>query len=193
MAASTLEPGVPAPPFSLPGDDEATHSLEDFRGQWLVWYAYPKDDTPGCTLEAQEFRDALPTLTGLGVRVVGVSPDSVASHCQFRDKHQLTFRLLADEGKQVLEAYGAWGEKNMYGKVSLGVIRTTVIIDPEGIVRKVFPRVRAKGHVEKVVEALRLLTASGASERSSSQASASAKKAPAKAASKTQAQATRKH
>jgi peroxiredoxin Q/BCP len=149
-----LEVGKKAPAFSLPSSSGKKLSLKDFAGKKLVLYFYPKDNTPGCTLEAQEFRDASAKLQKLGAAVLGVSKDSLASHAKFTEKQALNFPLLSDEDGAVLESYGAWGEKNMYGKKMLGIIRTTVVIDEKGVVRKVFSGVRVKGHVDKVLEAL---------------------------------------
>ncbi len=144
-----------APAFSLPSTDGGKLSLKDFAGKTLILYFYPRDNTPGCTTEAQEFRDALPELQKLGAEVVGVSKDTIDTHCGFRDKHSLTFPLLTDADGRVMEKYGAWGEKNNYGKVTVGVIRTTVIIGADGKVQKIFPRVRVKGHVDRVVQTVR--------------------------------------
>jgi peroxiredoxin Q/BCP len=149
-----LQEGKKAPAFALPASSGKKIALKDYAGKKLVLYFYPKDDTPGCTTEAQEFRDALPRLQKLGAAVVGVSKDSYERHCKFIAKHELNFPLLTDEDGSVLEAYGAWGEKNMYGKKSMGIIRTTVLIDDKGVVRKVFPKVRVAGHVDQVLEAL---------------------------------------
>ena len=117
-------------------------------------YFYPRDMTPGCTTEAQGFRDAAEQLEEREAVVLGVSKDSIESHEKFRDKHDLNFALLSDPDGKVIEKYGAWGEKNMYGRKSMGIIRTTVIIDPAGKVRKIFSKVRVKGHVEKVIATL---------------------------------------
>lgn len=149
-----LQEGKKAPSFSLESSDGGKVSLKDFAGKKLVLYFYPKDNTPGCTVEAQEFRDAAKQLKALGAAVVGVSKDSIPSHCKFRDKYELNFPLLSDPEGSVLEKYGAWGEKNMYGKKITGILRTTVVIDEQGVVRKVFPNVRVKGHVESVIAAL---------------------------------------
>jgi peroxiredoxin Q/BCP len=149
-----LQEGKKAPAFKLQSSEGDTVSLDDFKGKTVVLYFYPKDDTPGCTREAQGFRDALPKLKRKGAVVLGVSRDSIKSHCSFRDKYDLNFPLLSDPDGKVLRAYGAWGEKTMYGKTSEGVLRTTVVIDPEGKVAKVFPRVKVDGHVEKVLDAI---------------------------------------
>lgn len=149
-----LEVGKKAPAFKLPSSDGGEVALKDLQGKWVILYFYPKDDTPGCTQEAKDFRDVKAKLSRRGAVVLGVSKDSIESHCKFRDKHDLNFQLLSDSDAKVLEKFGAWGEKNMYGKKSMGVIRTTVLIDPDGKVRKVWPRVRVKGHVDQVLEAL---------------------------------------
>ncbi|HXE59037.1 MAG TPA: thioredoxin-dependent thiol peroxidase [Gemmatimonadales bacterium] len=149
-----LRPGDPAPDFTLPADDGGTVSLRDLRGKRVVLYFYPKDDTPGCTTEACELRDRWEAVTARGAVVLGVSPDGVASHQRFRRKHGLPFRLLADEDHRVAEAYGAWGEKSMYGRTYQGILRTTFIIDEAGRIARVFERVRPKGHAAAVVAAL---------------------------------------
>ena len=149
-----LQEGKKAPAFKLESSEGDTVSLDDFKGKTVVLYFYPKDDTPGCTREAQGFRDAAAALKKKKAVVLGVSRDSVKSHCSFRDKYDLNFPLLSDPDGKVLRAYGAWGEKNMYGKKTEGVIRTTVVIGPDGKVTKVFPRVKVDGHVDKVLEAI---------------------------------------
>ncbi len=152
-----LEAGDKAPDFTLESDAGKKVSLRDFRGKTLVLYFYPKDDTPGCTREAQAFTKSRAAIERAGGAVVGVSRDSVERHCKFRDKYGLSFPLLADPDAAVHKAYGAWGEKNMYGKKMMGIIRTTVVIDEKGVVRKVFPSVKVKGHVDKVLETLATL------------------------------------
>ena len=149
-----LQEGKKAPAFTLESSEGDKVSLDDFKGKTVVVYFYPKDDTPGCTREAQGFRDAAAALKKKKAVVLGVSRDSVKSHCSFRDKYDLNFPLLSDPDGKVLRAYGAWGEKNMYGKKTEGVIRTTVVIGPDGKVTKVFPRVKVDGHVEKVLESI---------------------------------------
>lgn len=149
-----LEVGNPAPAFELQDQDGKLHRLDDYRGQWLVVYFYPKDDTPGCTKEACGFRDASADLTARNAAVVGVSADDAAAHQKFAGKYDLNFPLLVDPEKQMLEAYGAWGEKQMYGKRYMGVNRITYIIDPEGRVAKAWPKVKADGHAEEVRAAL---------------------------------------
>jgi len=149
-----LEEGKKAPAFTLASSEGDKVSLGDFKGKKVILYFYPKDDTPGCTREAEGFRAALPKIKKKNAVVLGVSRDSVDSHCKFIDKYDLNFPLLSDPDGKVLRAYGAWGEKNMYGKKTEGVLRTTVIIDGEGKVEKVFPRVKVDGHVDKVLAAL---------------------------------------
>lgn len=152
-----IQEGQKAPAFTLASSDGKDVSLKELRGKTVVLYFYPKDDTPGCTREACAFRDTQRAFQKAGAVVLGVSPDSVASHGKFRSKYSLTFPLLADPDKAVAKAYGAYGEKMMYGKKVTGMIRSTFIIDPQGVVRRVFPRVRVDGHAEKVLEALREL------------------------------------
>ena len=147
--------GKKAPAFDLPSSEGDNVKLSKLAGKIVVLYFYPKDNTPGCTLEAQEFRDAVPALKKLGAIVLGVSKDSIASHCKFRDKYELNFPLLTDADGAVMEKYGAWGEKVLYGKKMLGVIRSTVIIDKDGKVARHFPKVSVKGHVDAVVDAVR--------------------------------------
>lgn len=149
-----LEPGAKAPAFSVPSDSGDTVALEDFKGRKVVLYFYPKDDTPGCTTEACELRDNWRAVQAAGAVVLGVSPDSVASHAKFRAKYALPFPLLADVDHAVAEAYGAWGEKSMYGKKYMGILRTTFIIDERGVVRHVFEKVKPKGHAAEVLAAL---------------------------------------
>jgi peroxiredoxin Q/BCP len=149
-----VEPGSPAPSFALPNGDGDTVTLAELRGQKVVLYFYPKDDTPGCTTQACDLRDSWQAIQEAGAVVLGVSPDGPDSHTRFAQKFQLPFSLLADQDHAVAEAYGAWGEKSMYGKSYMGIIRSTVIIDDEGIVSHVFPRVKPKGHADKVLAAL---------------------------------------
>jgi thioredoxin-dependent peroxiredoxin len=149
-----VKEGQKAPDFTLASSEGGDVSLKALRGKPVVLYFYPKDDTPGCTREACAFRDARARLKKSGAVVLGVSPDSVVSHHKFRDKYKLNFPLLADPDKSVAKKYGAFGEKVMYGKKVVGMIRSTFVIDVEGVVRKVFPRVRVDGHDEQVLEAL---------------------------------------
>ena len=149
-----VEEGQPAPDFELQTDRGERLRLSSLRGKPVVLYFYPKDDTPGCTVEACSFRDRRPELAKRGAQVLGVSPDGVQSHAAFRDKFSLDFPLLADADHKVAETYGAWGEKFNYGKKLMGIRRSTFLIDGDGVVRKVFPRVRVDGHAEKVLEAV---------------------------------------
>jgi peroxiredoxin Q/BCP len=149
-----LEPGTKAPAFSLKSDAGKTVKLADFKGQPVVLYFYPKDDTPGCTKEACAFRDRSSELQALGAVVLGVSADSVESHVKFRDKFTLNFPLLADIEHAVAEKYGAWREKNMYGKKSWGIQRSTYLIDAEGKIARVWKRVSVDGHDGEVLAAL---------------------------------------
>ena len=151
-----VEEGKAAPAFKLRDADDKPVSLADFAGKDVVLYFYPKDDTPGCTKEACGFRDAWRELQGLGVVVLGVSADSADSHQRFRAKYKLPFPLLSDPDRKVMTKYGAYGEKMMYGKKTVGVIRSTVWIGPDGKVRKHWARVaKAEAHPEQVLEALR--------------------------------------
>lgn len=142
------QPPYPAPHFSLPDETGKIRSLNDYKSKWLVLYFYPKDDTPGCTVEACSLRDARDDIAALGAEVVGVSMDDAASHEKFKAKHMLNFTLLSDPGKKAIEAYGAWGKK-MFGKE--GILRRTFVIDPNGTVVKVYGRVTPLGHGEQVV------------------------------------------
>lgn len=152
-----IEEGKKAPAFSLPAVGGHKVSLADYAGKRLVLYFYPKDDTPGCTTEAKDFQAAEKRFAKLSAAVVGISKDSLAAHEKFCGKYGLGFPLLSDPEGKVIEKYGAWGEKNMYGKKSLGIVRTTVVIDERGVVRKIFPKVRVNGHVEQVLETLAAL------------------------------------
>ena len=157
--ADWVEEGKPAPAFTLTADDGTQVQLSAFKGRPVVLYFYPRDDTPGCTTEACAFRDRKQELVSLGAQILGISPDNVASHVKFRDKFQLNFPLLADPDHEVADKYGAWREKNMYGKTSMGIQRSTFLIDPQGKVAKVWQRVRVEGHDQEVVDALRALKA----------------------------------
>ena len=157
MTGSKMEIGRAAPPFTLHDQDGVEVSLTALRGCWVVLYFYPKDDTPGCTTEACEFSEGIEAFRSLDAVVLGCSPDSPEQHRKFIAKHELGIRLLSDPDHEVLEAYGAWGEKNMYGKISVGVIRSTVIFDPEGRVAHHWKRAAAKGHALKVREKLEAL------------------------------------
>lgn len=149
-----IEEGKKAPAFTLTADDGSKVRLSELKGSPVVLFFYPKDDTPGCTKEACAFRDRSKEMKKAGAVVLGVSPDSVESHVKFRDKFELNFPLLADEGHMVAEKYGAWREKNMYGKKSMGIQRSTFLIDSAGKVAKVWKRVKVDGHDQQVLDAL---------------------------------------
>jgi len=153
-----LEPGTRAPAFTLTADDGTKIKLADLKGSPVVLYFYPADDTPGCTREACAFRDRSAELKRLGAKVFGVSPDDVASHVKFRDKFKLNFPLLADPDHKVAEKFGAWREKNMYGKKSMGIVRSTFLIDKESVIHRVWRSVKVDGHDTAVIEALKNLT-----------------------------------
>ena len=146
--------GNKAPDFTLPDQNGTIHSLADYTGKWVVLYFYPKDNTPGCTKEACSFRDNMARVTSENAVVLGVSADSVQSHGKFAQKHDLPFPLLSDEEKTVLEAYDVWKEKNMYGRKSMGIVRTTYLINPEGVIAKVWKQVKVDGHTDQVLEAI---------------------------------------
>ncbi|MDN5274978.1 MAG: bcp, peroxiredoxin bcp, peroxiredoxin [Candidatus Saccharibacteria bacterium] len=145
-----------APSFSLQDDQAVTHSLGDYAGKWIVLYFYPKDDTPGCTVEACSLRDARDEIAALGAEIIGISQDDISAHEAFKAKHTLNFTLLSDPDRRVIEAYGAWGKK-MFGKE--GILRRTFIINPEGTVVKVYGRVTPLGHGEQIITDLKALQA----------------------------------
>ena len=155
--ADWIEEGSKAPDFTLPTHDGTKLKLSSLKGGPIVLYFYPKDDTPGCTREACGFRDAKAKFAKHKAVVLGISPDSPASHEKFRQKYKLPFTLLADEGHAVAEKYGAWREKNMYGKKSMGIARSTFVIDATGKVAKVFKAVKVDGHDEQVLAVLETL------------------------------------
>jgi peroxiredoxin Q/BCP len=146
--------GKTAPAFSLDTDTGERLSLKDLKGRPVVLYFYPKDDTPGCTVEACEFRDAFPRFKGTKAVILGISPDSVASHVKFKTKFDLPFTLLADPDHTIAEKYGVWQKKSMYGRTYMGIARTTFVIDKNGKVAKVFAKVKPKGHAEEVEQAI---------------------------------------
>lgn len=149
-----IKEGRKAPAFSLESSGGGKVALEDLAGKYVILYFYPRDNTPGCTTEANDFNKALRKIKARDAVVIGVSKDSIESHCRFADKYKLKFPLLSDPDGNMLEKYGAWGEKNMYGKKSMGIIRSTVLIGPDGKVVKHFPKVKVNGHVGEVLEAL---------------------------------------
>jgi peroxiredoxin Q/BCP len=154
MSDAKIEVGQKAPAFQLPDQDGVQVSLSDFGGHWVVLYFYPKDDTPGCTKEACEFTEGIEAFEGLNAVILGCSPDKPDKHQKFIAKYDLEVRLLSDPEYRAMEAYGAWGEKKLYGRTFLGVIRSTVLIDPEGRVAHQWRKVKAAGHAAKVREKL---------------------------------------
>jgi len=149
-----LKEGDTAPDFSVATDDGRTVSLKDFRGRKVVLYFYPKDDTPGCTVEACSFRDGISEIRAKGAEVLGVSVDGLDSHRKFKTKYSLNFPLLADTEKKLVNAYGVWKEKNMYGRTYMGTARMTFLIDESGKIQKIFPKVDVKAHSNEVLQAL---------------------------------------
>jgi thioredoxin-dependent peroxiredoxin len=147
-----------APNFSLLDQDGKRHSLADYTGRWVVLYFYPKDDTPGCTTEACAFRDERDAIAEYGNAVVlGISKDSVQSHKKFADKHKLNFTLLSDSSGDIIKAYNSWGERSMFGRKFMGIIRSTFIIDPSGNIVKEYPKVSPKGHAAQIIKDLHQL------------------------------------
>ena len=153
----SLKVGDKAPAFKLKNQVGETISLSELKGKPVVLYFYPKDDTPGCTKEACNFRDEFPSFGKLKAKIVGISTDSVESHKKFANKYDLPFNLLSDEKKEVVEKYGVWKEKNMYGKKYMGTERTTFIIGSDGKIKKIFPKVKVDKHHQEVKEALKEL------------------------------------
>ena len=151
-----LQKGDKAPHFEGLNQNGEKVSLSDFTGKKLILYFYPKDDTPGCTAEACNLNDNFQSWADKGYEIVGVSPDSVKSHLKFAGKYGLKFNLLADEDKTILEAYGAWGEKKMYGKPYMGVLRMTFVIDGQGIITEIFEKVETKDHTNQIIKALNI-------------------------------------
>lgn len=151
--------GQKAPDFRAINQNGNSVSLGDFQSQWLVLYFYPKDDTPGCTVEAKDFTEYEQEFSALGAQILGVSPDTEKSHCRFRQKHSLSIQLLSDPEHQVCEAYGIWQLKKFMGKEFMGVVRSTFLIDPDGNLAFVWPKVKAKGHAQAVLTKLQELVA----------------------------------
>lgn len=149
-----VEKGIAAPDFTLPSDEGGDVTLSSFRGRQVVLYFYPKDDTPGCTIQACDFRDSLPRFEGIEALVLGISPDPVEAHAGFRAKFGLNFPLLADEDHTVSEAYGVWKERMSYGRRTMGIERSTFLIDADGNVVEVWRKVRPEGHTEMLAEFL---------------------------------------
>ena len=158
MSAAVMTEGDRAPAFSLKADDGSTVTLKSLAGKNVVLFFYPRDDTPGCTKEACGFRDALPRFEGVDAVVLGVSPDSLESHRKFKQKYDLPFPLLVDEGHRLADEFGVWKQKSMYGLKFMGIERTTVIIDRKGRIARIFPKVKVPGHVEEVEKAVRELS-----------------------------------
>jgi len=152
-----LKVGDKAPAFKLKNQDAKTISLADLKGKPIVLYFYPKDDTSGCTKEACNFRDEFPKFGKMNAEIIGISADSVESHKKFAEKYNLPFNLLSDEKKEVIEKYGVWQEKSMYGRKYMGIVRTTFIVDPSGKISKIFPKVKVEEHNKEVMEALKEL------------------------------------
>jgi len=187
--------GKPAPSFVLPDQDGNTVSLDGLRGRWVVLYFYPKDDTPGCTVEACEFTAALPDFQGMGAMIFGCSADGASAHTKFIAKHKLGIHLLTDADRKVMKSYGAFGAKMMYGKKVEGVIRSTVLIAPDGTVAHHWATVKAAGHAEQVKQKLLELASGGGSTvapKVTKQAVKKAVKKPAKKAAKKAAKTTAK-
>jgi peroxiredoxin Q/BCP len=187
--------GQAAPAFSAKDQGGATVSLAQLAGRYVVLYFYPKDDTPGCTVEACAFRDDHSALAAAGAVVLGVSPDDAKSHTKFITKYQLPFSLLADTDNAVAKAYGAWGEKSMYGRTYMGILRSTFLLGPDGVVRYAWPKVKPEGHAAEVLAALKAIKAGqpAAGEASAKKASPSKKAPVSRPAAKKQAAApTRK-
>lgn len=151
---SELKIGDNAPSFCLEDPDRGEMCLKDLKGKWVALYFYPKDNTKGCTLEALEFTAAEDDFKEKNTVILGVSPDSLKSHSNFRKKHELSINLLSDTEKETLEAYGVWQKKKMYGREYMGVVRSTFLIDPEGKIAHIWPKVRVAGHVDSVMEKL---------------------------------------
>lgn len=156
-----IKPGMPAPDFRLPAAGGGEVRLGDLAGKWTVIFFYSRDNTTGCTAEAVEFTELNPEFESLGAVVVGISGDSVSSHDSFRQKHNLSVMLLSDPDRSMMDAYNAWGEKTVRGKKTFGAIRSTVLIDPKGIVRAHWPKVQARGHAPEVLKALKEAVAAG--------------------------------
>jgi peroxiredoxin Q/BCP len=143
-----------APDFTAQDQNGKEHRLSDYRGKWVILYFYPRDMTPGCTTEACNFRDSFPDFSKLNVQIIGVSKDSVNKHAKFAEKYDLPFTLLSDEGGTICEDYGVWKEKSMFSKKYMGIIRTTYLVNPDGKIARVFPKVKVKEHAAELMQAL---------------------------------------
>lgn len=155
----SIKTGSPAPEFNLKNAEGDEKSLTDYQGNWIVLYFYPKDNTPGCTVEANDFNSSRDSFAALDTHIIGVSPDSCKSHLNFKSKQGLAIELLSDPDKTMLEAYGVWQEKSMYGRTYMGVARTTFLIDPNGKIAEIWEKVKVKGHVDAVLNRLKELQA----------------------------------
>lgn len=152
-----LKQGTKAPDFTLSDQSGKNHTLSDLKGQWVVVYFYPKDMTPGCTTEACNFRDDFVIFQKLNTAIIGISKDSVKRHATFAEKYKLPFLLLSDESGEVCNKYEVWKEKSMYGKTFMGIVRSTYLIDPEGVIARVYPKVKVKEHVAEILSDLKML------------------------------------
>ena len=152
-----LDSGSSVPQFSLPDQDGKIHNINDYKGQWVIIYFYPKDMTPGCTTEACNFQEALPDFNTINAVIFGISKDSVERHKKFADKYNLHFRLLSDENNDVCEQFGVWQQKKLYGKEFMGIVRSSFLINPEGKIAKVYPKVKVKEHHAEILEDLKVL------------------------------------
>lgn len=155
--AQELNEGAKAPAFTLPTDDGGKIRLSELKGQNVVLYFYPKDSTPGCTTEALDFTAMMPKFKRANTAVIGISKDSIASHCKFRDKNDLKIILASDEKGEVVEKYGVWQLKKLYGREFMGIVRSTFLIDANGKIARIWPKVKVKGHAEEVLEAAKAL------------------------------------
>jgi peroxiredoxin Q/BCP len=153
-----LKESQKAPDFTLPDQNGKNHKLSDYKGQWVLLYFYPKDNTPGCTTEACAIRDSFPAFEKLKIKVFGISTDSVTSHKKFADKYQLPFTLLSDSEKTVVEKYDVWRVKNMYGRKFFGIARMSFLINPEGKIAKIYEKVKPAVHAEEVLADIKLLS-----------------------------------
>jgi peroxiredoxin Q/BCP len=149
-----LKEGIKAPAFSLKADDGKTYSLKDFKGKTVILYFYPKDNTSGCTAEACDFRDNIKIFTKKNAVILGISKDSIKSHQNFKEKYSLPFTLLSDENVEILEKYGVWKEKSMYGRKYMGVERSTFVIDENGKIKNIYRNVKVKGHIEELLKSI---------------------------------------
>jgi peroxiredoxin Q/BCP len=151
-----LQPGSTTPNFSLPDQDGVVHTTPEYKGKWIVIYFYPKDDTPGCTVEACSFRDQASELTQAGVTIIGISKDSVKSHKKFQEKYHLNFTLLSDTTTETIQAFGAWGKKKFMGREYMGIFRSTFLINPQGKIHKVYENVTPLNHANQILEDLKM-------------------------------------